>query len=143
MFLVGVAERGHDDLGQVVIDQPVHHLAPGPLPGDHPGGLQDPQVLADQWLGHVEGVDRSCTQRCDSRSCRTIAMRTGAASARSSSPARSSRSPPAVEPGVAPAVGGRGHGVTPAETGPLGNHFHLSSTVPCAITHVKAPSLGL
>ncbi|SHS94982.1 Uncharacterised protein [Mycobacteroides abscessus subsp. abscessus] len=28
----------------------------------------------------------SCTQRCDSRSCSTMAMRTGAASARSSSP---------------------------------------------------------
>jgi hypothetical protein len=40
----------------MVVHEAVVHLAPGPLTCDHPGGLQDSQMLTDQGLRHLERV---------------------------------------------------------------------------------------
>ena len=83
----GVGRRRRPRFGEVVVDEAVQHFPSGPLAGDHPGRLEDPQVLADQRLRYAERVDEFVHAAADSRSCSTIAMRTGAASARSRSPA--------------------------------------------------------
>lgn len=46
----------HHDVREVMIGEPVQHLAPGPLSGNHARRLEDLQVLADQRLGHAERV---------------------------------------------------------------------------------------
>ena len=83
-----VRDRVHHDVREVVVDEAVDDLPAVPLAAHHPGRLQHPQVLADQRLGHADARRRARARsgRC-SRSSRTIAMRTGAASARSRSPA--------------------------------------------------------
>ena len=51
-------DRGGHDVRQVVVDQPVQHLAAGSFTLHHTGGLEDPKMLADQRLGHPERVDQ-------------------------------------------------------------------------------------
>jgi len=47
-----------DDVGQVVVDQPVEHFAARSFAFHHTRGLEDPKVLADKRLGHSECVDQ-------------------------------------------------------------------------------------
>src|SRR3954469_14037323 len=46
--LARVVHRVDDDMGEVMVGQSVQHFAAGSLPGDHTGGLEDFQMLADQ-----------------------------------------------------------------------------------------------
>ena len=55
--LRGVGDGGDHDVGEVVVDQAVEHLAAGALACDDARGLEDAQVLADQRLRHAERVD--------------------------------------------------------------------------------------
>lgn len=57
MILGGVVHRGEHDVAQMVVDEAVVDLASGPLACDDACGLEDAQVLADQWLRHLERVD--------------------------------------------------------------------------------------
>ena len=52
-----MAQRVKHDVSQVLVDQAVQHFAAGTFTGNHPGGLEDSQMLADQRLWHAEGVD--------------------------------------------------------------------------------------
>lgn len=57
MALRGVGHRGEDDVGEVVIDEAVHHFASRPLARDDARGFEDSQMLADQRLRYRERVD--------------------------------------------------------------------------------------
>ena len=85
--LLRVRDRVDDDVREVVVDQGVHDLPAAPLAVHDARRLEHPQVLADQGLGTASASTRSCTQHGASRSSSTIAIRTGAARARSRSPA--------------------------------------------------------
>ena len=56
--LLGVGYRVEHDIGQVVVDEPVHAPRAGAFTGDDAGGLEDAQVLADQWLRYLQRVDQ-------------------------------------------------------------------------------------
>ncbi len=88
---LGVRDGVDDDVGEVVVDQAVEHFAAGAFAAHHAGGLENAQVLADQWLGDAECADEFVDAPLRTRAvASTMAMRTGAASARSSSPAATS-----------------------------------------------------
>ena len=136
--LGGVRDGVQHDVGQMVVDEAVEHLAAGCVRRDHARGLEDAQVLADQWLRHASASTSSCTQRGDSRSCSTIAMRTGAASARRMSPAVSRTSRGGRSGNGAPARGradstGLAVGTLPAK---LETVFIMAPDT-CTITHVN------
>ena len=52
-----MGDRVEHDVGQMVIDEVVFDLAAAAFADHHPGGLEDAQMLADQGLRHVEGID--------------------------------------------------------------------------------------
>src|SRR6516225_9475030 len=58
LVLAGVRDGVDHDMRQVMIGQPVEHLAAGPLAGDHARRLEDLEMLADQRLRHAQRVDQ-------------------------------------------------------------------------------------
>ena len=86
--LLRVRDGVDHDVRQVVVDQRVHDLPAAALAAHDPRRLEHPQVLADQGLGTAERVDEIVhAARLPRSSSSTIAIRTGAARARSRSPA--------------------------------------------------------
>src|SRR6476469_2691714 len=53
-----VRHRVDHDVREVLVDETVDDLTAVPVAADDARGLQHPQVLADQWLGHTAGLDQ-------------------------------------------------------------------------------------
>ncbi len=123
--LAGVGDGGHHDLGEVVVDEAVVHLAACAFTGHHARRLEDAQVLADQWLGHARA-----RRRVRGRNARTRAVgarwRSGPARPAPAAGRLRCRAPDAAE---GPERACRGAGVRRCplryrRLGRTGNRFH-------------------